>query len=124
MCYRISKESEFQIEGATTENALRRMVDVFTRGPKRLPLEERRSARRPLSVDTERYKQSSCKLTGAIPRRQCQTSDDAINDTSNDASNDAKPTGCNPINYLLLRDSANVPIGLNAIFYDQFYFGP
>jgi len=30
----ISKESEFQIEGATTENAPRCMFEVFTRGTK------------------------------------------------------------------------------------------
>src|SRR6218665_3511071 len=41
---RICEGSEFQIEGATTENARRCIVEVFTRGTKSLSPEEERSA--------------------------------------------------------------------------------
>lgn len=40
----ISKESEFYIEAATTENALCCIVEVFTLGTKSLSTEEERSA--------------------------------------------------------------------------------
>ena len=52
---RISKESEFPIEGATAENHARRcVVKVFKRRTKSSPPEEGLSARRIIKVDTWR----------------------------------------------------------------------
>jgi len=66
----ISKESEFYIEAATTENALCCIVEVFTLGTKSLLPEEERSAWRPIKV--EAGWQSSCKETGAMPRNSAR----------------------------------------------------
>ena len=69
-------DCEFQIEGATTENARRCIVEVFTRGTKSLPTEGERSVYdcQPRSIQGDRIPASklghcpqSCGL-GATPR--------------------------------------------------------